>query len=61
MMKERVERKLGCSIEEYMKLLEEHDKKYKDCETDFDRSFPDSLTYEELDFVGEYMDMLAMA
>lgn len=53
-MRERIEKKLGCSIEQFKKILDEHDKKYKDCETE-GSPFPDTLTYDELDYIGEQL------
>ena len=59
-MKSSVEKKLGCTIEEFKQMIDEHMEEYKDCETEC-RLFPDSLTYEELDFLGTYLDQLAAA
>ena len=59
-MKVSIEKKLGCTIEEFKAKLDAHMEEYKDCETEY-RMLPDSLTYDELDYLGEYMDNLAVA
>ena len=56
-MKESIEKKLGCSIEEFKIKLDNRFERFKDYETS-GSMFPDSLTFEELDFLGEYLDNL---
>ena len=53
-MKERIEQKLGCTIEEYINRKHEVFKKYEGYEADGDLTFPE-LTIEELDFITEYL------
>ena len=56
-MKESIEKKLGCTIEELKMRIDKHMEQFKDCETGCG-FFPDTLTYEEIDFLGEYLDKL---
>ena len=59
-MKESIEKKLGCTIEEFKVKLDERFEFFKDLET-AGSLFPESLTYDELDFLGEYMDNLVVS
>lgn len=52
-MKERIEAKLGCTIEEYIKREQEFLEKYGDSEADWDDPFY-KLDYDEIDFYEEY-------
>lgn len=54
-MKERIEQKLGCSIESYVDYMHSDFKKNKDYEIEQPSYFTD-LTDEELDFVISYIE-----
>ncbi len=54
-MKERIEKKLGCTIEEYLTKREEMFSEFDteaDCEVN---PLAEMLTYEELDYLTEYV------
>jgi len=54
-MKERIEAKLGCTIEEQFKRLEALHNEYSDREIEMVNPL-EVLTWEELDFVEDYIN-----
>ena len=54
-MKKEIEKKLGCTIEEYVKKLSAYFEKYRNYEIEH-ASFFSMLTNEELDFLTTYIE-----
>ena len=52
-MKESIEKKLGCTIEEFAKKMKAYIEKYRGYETE-GSIIPDSLTCDELDYMSDY-------
>lgn len=57
-MKERIEKKLGCTIEEYIKKRLEFLNEYKGLEIETPNPLV-NLDADELDFLGEYLKKIA--
>ena len=59
-MKEIIEKKLGMTIEEYLQLSDEIERKYEDVEYDWDDPLS-KLSLEELEFFESYVNGLEKA
>ena len=59
-MKEQIEKKLGCTIEEYIKKEDDIYNGCGDLECDWDDPFT-KLTNEEIDFYADYIKSLKAA
>lgn len=53
-MKEQVEKSLGMTIEEYLKLCDEIDREYDGTEIEWSGDPIHNLSFEELDFFADY-------